>query len=174
MKLLKWQQESLEAKIERWKGQSALPPRPPTRPAATRARLEWAPPQSAPPVTNDLLLDLPRICAVTRKLWCARYLRQPGEQSFRYIRSTVPESRLCIVEYIPERRRALPPEFVAGIEDCPHCGGYTMDGYTGAVFDPACQLWCCFGLTSRDGWFICQCGNEGRLDDFTGKRYGMR
>jgi hypothetical protein len=178
---MKFLPESLEAKIERWKGRPPAPlPKPGSdvaHPVATLARIEWAPPANAPPVTNDeriLMLDLPRVCAVTKKLWCARYRRELGEKYFQYIRSTVAESRQCVVSYTPERLRTLPRGFITGIEDCPHCGGYTLDGCTGAVWCPDCENWCCYGLTSRSGWFICQCGGEGRLVAFNGTKYGIR
>jgi hypothetical protein len=163
--------ESFEAKLRRWvAGPLARPIRPlpgADRPAARFAELQWAPPPAPPPVTTEQMLDCPRICAVTRKLWTARYRREAGERFFVYWRSTVAENRQCMVSYTPERYRSG-GDFLWGIEDCPHCGGYTMDGFLGSVWCRRCRQWCCFGLTSRQGEFICQCGNRGRLVDYDG------
>lgn len=163
--------ESLETKLRRWAaGPLARPVRPlprADRPAARFAELQWAPPAYAPPVTNEQVLDCPRICVVERKLWTARYRREPGERFFTYLRSTVAESRQCMIAYAPENWRSG-GEVLWGIEDCPHCGGYTMDGFVGAVWCRRCRQRCCFGLTSRLGEFVCQCGNRGRLVDYHG------
>jgi len=64
---------------------------------------------------------LPRNCAVTRKPWAARYLRE--DAGFGYIRSVIPDGRIRLTLYRPEDARML-RDFNAGIEDCPHCGAY--------------------------------------------------
>jgi hypothetical protein len=176
--IVRWLPESLDEKIERWKSRSliAVPhgvPLPANAPWASRLRLTWAPPERAPQLANEFTVDLPRVCAVTKKLWCARYRRRRGERYFSYIRSAIAESRQCLVSYSPEQWRMLPRDFATGIEDCPHCGGHPLDGCSGAVWCDDCRMWCCYGLTSRSGWFICQCGGEGNLVDYLGERTGV-
>jgi len=176
--LVKWRPpEPLEAKIERWRERTKAltripPPMPATlrsrshvpanRPFATRAAMQWAPPPSPPPVTDETVLDFPRICAVTGKLWTARHRREPGEKHFHYLRSTVAESWQCVNGYTAESWRSC-GWFIEGIELCPHCGAYTMDGAVGSVFCPGCRQRVCYGLTSQSGYFICQCGFRGQI-----------
>jgi hypothetical protein len=147
--LVKWRggQLSLEEKIDRWrrlrKRETLIVPDAPPVLAATETRL-----------------DLPRTCAVTRKPWAARYLRE--DAGFGYIRSVIPDGRIRLTLYRPDDLRTL-PDFKAGIEDCPHCGAYTPDGYLGSVLCEVCRSWVCFGLTSREGMFTCGCGHRGPL-----------
>jgi len=163
--LVKWRSgsSSLEEKIERWRRAHKHE----TLPAQTGDNSFERPAagDAIPALTTETRLDLPRCCAVTRKPWAARYLRDDAGQGFRYIRSVIPDGRIRLTLYRPEDVRLL-PDFEAGIEDCPHCGAYTPDGCLGSVWCEACRSWVCYGLTSREGVFLCGCGNRGPLVDY--------
>jgi hypothetical protein len=148
--LVKWHggQLSLDEKIERW------------RRSHNRQETLSVPDTLPPLAPAETRIDLPRNCAVTRKPWAARYLRE--DAGFGYIRSVIPDGRIRLTLYRPEDARML-RDFNAGIEDCPHCGAYTQDGYLGSVWCEACRSWMCFGLTSREGVFTCGCGHRGPL-----------
>jgi len=148
--LVKWHggQLSLAEKIERW------------RRSHNRQDTLSVPDALPPLAATETRIDLPRNCAVTRKPWAARYLRE--DAGFGYIRSVIPDGRIRLTLYRPEDARML-RDFNAGIEDCPHCGAYTPDGYLGSVWCEACRSWVCFGLTSREGVFTCGCGHRGPL-----------
>jgi hypothetical protein len=170
--------ESVAVTIARWRGGvAAVPSRPapiaPYAPRHTETVITWAPPDNLPPLTSNLI-ELPRICARHKKLWTAVYRRAPGQSHHAYLRSNVGESWRLTTYATPDKWGAVPPDFSTGIELCPHCGAYTMDGSTGAVWCEGCRMWVCYGLTSPQGYFICQCGHEGQLAKDYLKKQGFR
>jgi hypothetical protein len=173
--LVKWRPEKLETRVDRWRRQRIEHGSPVTEvlnpPRETRVPQRWARPDSAPLLTTETVADLPRICAMTKKLWCARYFRADHFSEFRYIRSVIPDGRIAETLYVPENWRVLPPSFATGTEDCPRCGAYTPDDARGSVWCTACHSWVCYGLTSRDGYFVCSCGYQGQLQNSVLNRY---
>jgi hypothetical protein len=170
--LVKWRggSSNLEDKIERWRRAHKHEKLP-----AQHSGNSFERPTAGdviPVLTTETRLDLPRCCAVTRKPWAARYLRDDAAQCLRYIRSVIPDGRIRLTLYRPEDVRLL-PDFEAGIEDCPYCGAYTPDGCLGSVWCGACHSWACFGLTSREGLFTCGCGHRGPLVDYTQTAMGV-
>lgn len=159
--------EPLEKKIARWKMQSPpavnQPPASRVNPlCAAQTSMGWNPPDVASPVTTQSILDLPRVCVATGLLWAARYMREPGDRYFRYLRSTVSESYQCANNYRPENWCSS-PDILLGIEVCSQCGAFTSNGFTGSIWCPRHRLHVCFGRTSRSGYCHCSCGLQGQL-----------
>jgi hypothetical protein len=159
----------LERRIERWlRGHATTPGEasPPYAPRHTEARMTWAVPNNLPPLSAESVeIELPRTCARTSKLWTALYLRRPGEKYFEYLRSNVAESWRLTTYATPEKWGTVPSNLRLGIELCPHCGAYTMDGSVGSVWCGACRMFVCYGLTSPQGYFICAYGHRGQLEN---------
>ena|SRR5579863_1744968 len=176
----------LERRIERWrKGASPVLPTPgtpplPYAPRQTEARTLWAPPDNLPPLSADAeLIALPRICAIHKKLWIALYRRDRRGTHFTYLRSNVGESWHLIRYATPDKWGTTPPNLRSGVELCPHCGAYTMDGYIGSIYcdqdnvPRGCGMYFCFGLTSQHGHGICACGREGQVVMERGSQNGF-
>ena len=177
--------DDLERRIERWlKGGSPVLPPPVTTPAhyaprETKAAIIWAPPDNLPPLSADAeVIELPRICARERKLWTTLHRRGSGEKYFEYLRSNVAESWRLSRYATPDRWGTLPSNLRLGVELCPHCGAYTRDGAVGSIYcstdGGGCGMYCCYGLTSPNGYGICACGREGQLVNGTFPKAGFK
>jgi len=164
----------LEQRIERWRnGAPPMLPPPATPPAPyapreTEARMLWAPPDNLRPISPDAeLIELPRICSKEKKLWTALHRRDRGGRYFEYLRSNVAEGWRLTRYATPDKWGTVPPNLRLGVELCPHCGAYTSDGAVGSVYcnkdGGGCGMYCCYGRTSPQGYFICACGREGQL-----------
>ena len=175
---------NLHARIERWRDRAGLPPVVPPGPSPValdaprhiEAVTTWAPSGNLPQIATDaVLIEVPRICAVQKKLWTALYRRPPGEKYLTYLRSNVAESWRVAMYAGREHWGTVPSNLIHGVELCPHCGAYTGDGSVGSVFcQGGCGMFCCYGLTSPQGHFTCACGRQGQLVDGGPRGCGIR
>jgi hypothetical protein len=189
--------KEIAERIEKWRKEVGLPaaePRPPLRaalppalpsakpnPAQTAARpaaetlasILWALPETSRELTSNVI-DLPRVCAVKKKLWTARHFKPAGQGFHTYLRSNVAESWRIATYAGPENWGLPPTTLQLGIELCPHCGAYTRDGSLGSVWCPNCDQFVCYGLTTPQGYFTCQCGHSGWLVRGNTRRDGFR
>jgi hypothetical protein len=175
---------NLDQRIERWRNGAGLQPVAPGgsspvvphAPRHTEAVTTWAPPENLPQISAAaVLIQVPRTCAVEKKLWTALYRRQAGEKYLTYLRSNIAESWRLTMYAGPERWGTLPANLLLGVELCPHCGAYTRDGSVGSVFcEGGCWMFCCYGLTSPQGQFTCACGRKGQLENGGASGCGIR
>lgn len=158
----------VRTELERWLGPPERPPAPRAvqqveivapRPQRVHSALYGSEPPDIFLEREGAVIDLPRRCAVHKLLWCARYVFHHGH--FRYHGGIDPE-QTHTGQYGPEMLRHLPPSFRAAKEICPHCGGRTRTGCTGAVQCGDCGQFYCYGNTTEDSYSSCPCcGSSG-------------